>query len=428
MDKGKKLFYGWWMVVVITIIFFTGGAAPFAIVLKQLMEQFHTGRGEVSLCQSIFMVAMGFTGIFVGWWVQRHSPKKFILWGTIVGGLTSLLLSTANSIWYFYVFYFIAGLGGGFSNPIAFFTLLSKWFNRKWGTVIGISMAGGALGSMVIQPLIGIIDQNVGWRATYLFSGSLVLALNVPLILFVLKDSPESKGLLPDGDQAGVMASPKDGKLQVQNGTESSVAVKNTGLLSYLKRPALWAMGIGFAFIAIGYNAVTTHEVSFITDMKVSGPVAAAALGVTLGVGSLSSLLSGWLADRLVSRYVTILFFLLAIVGLAILIPAHAVSQIWLAVIIYGLGVGAVGTLLPIVTRDIFGAANFSALFGFSVVLFAVGNAIGAPLAGFMFDATGSYHSVFIIVIATYTAAILGIYFAFGANPRPLVRLAILKK
>jgi sugar phosphate permease len=321
MDKGKKLFYGWWMVVVITIIFFTGGAAPFAIVLKQLMEQFHTGRGEVSLCQSIFMVAMGFTGIFVGWWVQRHSPKKFILWGTIVGGLTSLLLSTANSIWYFYVFYFIAGLGGGFSNPIAFFTLLSKWFNRKWGTVIGISMAGGALGSMVIQPLIGIIDQNFGWRATYLFSGSLVLALNVPLILFVLKDSPEPKGLLSDGDQAGEMPSPKDGKFQVQNGAESSVTVKNTGLLSYLKRPALWAMGIGFAFIAIGYNAVTTHEVSFITDMNVSGTVAAAALGVTLGVGSLSSLFSGWLADRLISRYVAILFFLLAI-----LIPAHAVS------------------------------------------------------------------------------------------------------
>ena len=54
MDKGNKLFYGWWMVVAITILFFIGGAAPFAIVLKQLMEQFHTGRGEVSLCQSIY--------------------------------------------------------------------------------------------------------------------------------------------------------------------------------------------------------------------------------------------------------------------------------------------------------------------------------------------------------------------------------------
>jgi len=60
------------------------------------------------------------------------------------------------------------------------------------------------------------------------------------------------------------------------------------------KRPALWAMGIGFAFIAIGYNAVTTHEVSFITDMKVSGNVAAAALALVLcRVYSRA----GWLTD-----------------------------------------------------------------------------------------------------------------------------------
>ena len=105
-----------------------------------------------------------------------------------------------------------------------------------------------------------------------------------------------------------------------------------------------------------------------------------------------------------------------------------AVSQIWLFVVIYGLGIGASLALLPIVTRDIFGAANFSALFGFSIVLFAVGNAIGPPLAGFMFDATGSYHSVFVIITAIYAAAILGIYFAFGANPKPLVRLSKSKK
>jgi len=47
MHTGKKLFYGWWVVIAITIMFFTAGATPFAIVLKQLMAQFHTGRGEV---------------------------------------------------------------------------------------------------------------------------------------------------------------------------------------------------------------------------------------------------------------------------------------------------------------------------------------------------------------------------------------------
>ena len=105
-----------------------------------------------------------------------------------------------------------------------------------------------------------------------------------------------------------------------------------------------------------------------------------------------------------------------------ILIQADTMSKIWLFVMVYGLGIGASSTLLPIVTRDIFGVANFSAIFGFAVVLFAVGSAMGAPLAGFMFDAAGSYHSVFIIITVIYATAILGIYLAFGIKPKSLAR------
>ena len=186
--------------------------------------------------------------------------------------------------------------------------------------------------------------------------------------------------------------------------------------------------GISFSFAAIGSNAVTTQEVSFTTDMKVSATAAASALGITLGIGAISGLASGWLADKLMSRYVAILFFLLAITGMIILLQADTMSKLWLFVVMFGIGIGALGTLMPIVTRDIFGAANFSALFGFTAISFAVGNAIGAPLAGFMFDATGSYYSVFVIVAILFVAAILGIYLAFGAKPKPLVRLSTSKK
>jgi MFS family permease len=162
--------------------------------------------------------------------------------------------------------------------------------------------------------------------------------------------------------------------------------------------------------------------------MNVSATLAAWARGITLGVGAISSLASGWLSDRLISRYVVILFFLLAIVGMLVLIPANSMSQIWIFAVIYGLGIGASGTLLPIVIRDIFGTANFSTLFGFIVVLFAGGAAVGSTLAGYMFDATGSYRSVFIIITALYAIAILWVYFAFGANPKPLVRASASKK
>ena len=416
------------MVIAIAILFLTNSAAPFAIVLKQLMEQFHTGRGEVSLSQTITMIAWGITGIFVGRLLHRHRPRMFLLWGSVVSGVSSLLLSLANSLWFLYVFYFISGVATGFCTAIVIFTLLSKWFTRKWGTALGITVAGSGIGGIVIQPLVGLIAQNYGWRATYLFAGALMLAINVPLILFVLKDSPESMGLLPDGDASREIASPANSKLHILTSTESVTTAENTGLLSYLKSPNLWFMGISFALVSLGTYAVTTHEVSFITDMKVSETLAAWARGITLGVGAISSLVSGWLADRIISRYIAILFFLLAITGMLILIQADTMSKIWLFVMVYGLGIGASSTLLPIVTRDIFGVANFSAIFGFAVVLFAVGSAMGAPLAGFMFDATGSYHGVFVIITTIYVAAILGIYFAFGTKPKPLVRFSISKK
>jgi sugar phosphate permease len=428
MRKSNKVFYGWWIVLVITILFFIGGAAPFAVVLKQLMAQFHTGRGEVSLSQSITSIAGGITGIFVGRILHRHSPKKFMLWGTIISGLCTLLLSLAHSLLFLYLFFLIGGVAGAFSNAIAMFTILSRWFTRKWGTAIGIAMTGGGIGSIIIQPLVGIIAQNYGWQATYLFAGSLVLAVNVPLILFVLKDRPESMGLLPDGDKPGETAGLLNGKIVVQPSAKLTNTDRNNPLFIYLKNPSLWLMGISFAFVAIGSSAVTTQEVSFLTDMHVSDTVAATARGITLGIGAISALASGWLADRLISRYVTILFFFLSMLGMLILIPAVSMSQIWPFVIIYGLGIGAGGTLLPIVTRDIFGAGDFSAMFGFVIVLLAVGNSVGAPLAGFMYDATGSYHRVFVIITAIYIVAMIGIYFSFGANPKPLVRPAKSKK
>jgi sugar phosphate permease len=428
MNKANRLFYGWWIVIVIAAMSFASSAAPFAIVLKQLMEQFHTGRGEVSLGTSISAIAGGVAGVIAGKLVYRYRPRTFILWGSVVSGVSSLLLSLSTSLWYFYIFSFIAGIAGGFSGAITTFTLLSKWFTRKWGTALGITQAGGAIGRIVISPLVGLIAENFGWQATYLFAGLLVLAIHVPLILFVLKDSPKPMGLLSDGDKPEEIASPTNGKLLIQTTTEPTNIAKNTGLFSFLKSPALWLMCISFAFIAIGYSVVATHEVSFMTDMKVSATLAASAFGFTLGIGAIASLASGWLADKLSSRYVAILFILVAVAGMLILLGADTMSKMWLFAVLFGLGIGASGTLLPIVTRDIFGAANFSVLFGFTNVLFVAGFAIGAPLAGFIFDATGSYHTVFVIVTAIYVGAILAIYFAFGAKPKPLVRLSVSKK
>jgi cyanate permease len=235
-------------------------------------------------------------------------------------------------------------------------------------------------------------------------------------------------GLLPDGDKPANTASPLNGQFPDQINTEPTGAANNTGLLIFLKSPALWLICICFATMGIGYSVVVNHEVAFLTDMQVSATLAASALGFTVGLTAIASLASGWLADKVSSRYVAILFIMIAIVGMLILLRADTMPKIWLFVVLFGLGIGASGTLLPIITRDVFGVANFSALFGITNIFFVIGCGIGAPLAGFIFDATGSYHVIFIIVTALFVGAILAIYLAFGAKPKPLLRLSISKK
>ena len=197
---------------------------------------------------------------------------------------------------------------------------------------------------------------------------------------------------------------------------------KNPDLSSYLKRPALWALGICFALIAIGDAAVTAHQVSFITDMNIRETVAASALGFTLGISAISKFGSGWLADRLSSRYIAIMFLIVEVAGMLLLMRANTISGIWLFVVVYGLGVGASATLLPMVLWDIFGSSAFSMLFAILDVFFRTGFTLGVPFAGFVFDATGSYRLVFTIVIGLYIIAAVIMYFTFGVNPRPFTK------
>jgi sugar phosphate permease len=423
MNKPDRLFYGWWIVVALTVMTFNWGSSPLSIVLKQLMEQFHTGRGAISLGQTISSMAGGITGIIVGKLVYRYRPRTLMLYGSIVAGLSQIAMGLAPDLWYFYLFSFITGVATGCTGAIAMFSLLSHWFTRKWGYAVGITQAGVAIGSLVLRPLSGLIAENFGWQPTYFFAGSLLLALNVPLILFVLKDSPKSMGLLPDGDKPEEIVPGSNTRLSA----ESAVFAENNRLSLALKRPALWLICLGFALTSVGYSVVSIHEVSFITDMNISATLAASAFGLTFGISGISSLASGWLADRLSSRYVSILFMLVVITGMLVLLRADTMSKIWLFVVLFGLGIGAFGTLLPVVTRDVFGAANFSTLFGFTNVMYVVGFAIGAPLAGFIFDATGSYHNVFVMVTAIFILAILAIYFAYGASPKSRVKRSGMK-
>ena len=85
MAEKKRVFYGWWIVVVLSIACFTMSAHPFGIILKDLMAEFNSTRGLVSLSLSISTIASGICGLFIGKLIIKKSPKKFLLGGVVLG-------------------------------------------------------------------------------------------------------------------------------------------------------------------------------------------------------------------------------------------------------------------------------------------------------------------------------------------------------
>jgi sugar phosphate permease len=417
MAQKKSVFYGWWIVVVLSVACFTMAAHPFGIILKDLMVEFDSTRGLVSLSLSISTIASGICGLFIGKLIIKKSPKKFLIGGIILGGVSFLALSFSPNLWYAWVLFFINGAAMAAAGVIPIFTILSRWFKRKWGTAVGLVMTGTAVGGMVLSPVNGFIRDNLGWQYTFIFAGVLFLVVNIPLVLIVVRDGPEQMGLQPDGDPVAEEA-PEVNTATVAPTTGTS----GMKVLDYLKKYQLWLIGIGFLLLSLGDMAVTQHQVSFITDMNISYALAASALGFTLGLSGAGRLIAGWLADRFSSRYVSILFTLVALAGILILMQADTMSGVWFFVIVYGLGTGASTTMLPLVITEIFGAASFSFLFAVIDIFYKTGSIVGTPMAGFIFDATGSYHLVFVIVAAFYGLSMFCVYFAFGARPGPLFK------
>ena len=73
--------------------------------------------------------------------------------------------------------------------------------------------------------------------------------------------------------------------------------------------------------------------------------------------------------------------------------------------VLIGLGYAVTASLIPAILSDWFRGTHFGAIFGVAQVGSALGSALGAWLAGRLFDATGSYGIALVVAAATSLAA-----------------------
>src|SRR5205823_6701051 len=254
----------------------------------------------------------------------------------------------------------LTGIVGGVGTPIPYAAVITQWFDRQRGLALGIGIAGVGLGVALVPQLAAALIAAFGWRTAYLGLGAAILVIAfIPVAVFLR----EPRQVSQSQRRAAAAALP---------GVEAGAAFRS-GLF--------WALSVAFFLDVIAINGTLTHIVALLTDRGVALQAATAALsgvGIALIFGRI---LSGWCLDRLWGPYVAITFFVLPMIGIALLASGAVGFVPFLGAILLGLGIGAEVDLMAFFAGRYFGARNYAKIYGTMFGIFAFGVGIGPTLS-----------------------------------------------
>ena len=226
-----------------------------------------------------------------------------------IGVLTMVIgvfgFSISKALWQFYIFGGLTGIGIAATFTMATPFLINKWFAKKHrGKMLGIATAFSGVSTIFWSPLFTIIIQNFGWSTAYMINAALMAVLLLPWTIFVIKRSPEDKGLKPYGYVEGE-----------EEETATGIVEKGLSAKAALKTPAFWILffSIGFVAIGMGFNnnqsGIAKEFIGAAMDAKAIALVGASMISAAALGNLISKVLFGFVADR-VKLPVTFLMFL----------------------------------------------------------------------------------------------------------------------
>jgi len=401
-----KPFYGYWIVLaafLCNIITFGCGFYAFSLFVTPLQQQLGWGRGDVMVGFTVFFLTTGLVAPQAGRLVDRYGARVVMSAGAAVAGLGFLVLSSMSALWQYYVGYAIIGLGMAATGQIPASAVVSNWFERRRGAMVGLMASGVGVGGLVLAPLVGaVLLPQLGWSHSYLILGILCWLGIIPLAVFVIRTRPEEKGLRAYG-AAELPPAWADAKSAPKAGVSLKIAMTTM---------TFWLIFLTYLISQFAQVGTIQNQVPLLEDAGFPVAVSAGAMGAVGLCSAFAKFGFGWLCDRVQAKNALAIGLVLQVMAIMVLMtigPGSRSSMAWLYAITMGLGIGSWLPTMSMLVSGYFGLAHYGAIFGAVTVPYAVGSAVGPLVAGRMYDASGSYDSVLLLFLSLFLASIVTI-------------------
>lgn len=379
-------------------LFFSGAPIvvhSFSVFLKPLSQEFHAGRGAISLAFTIHNFVAAFCAPVIGRLVDRHGARKVLLPGLALLFLTLMsALAIGSKLWQLYAFYLALGPITMATTPIPYSAVISRWFDRRRGLALGLIMTGMGVGTVVMPPVAQRLIANFGWRMAFAAVGCAILLIPIGIVGAFLKDDPKQKGLLPDGEQpteTGTVANRQASGLPPQQSKGGIAGDPGMAWPDICRTRTFWLLIFAFFLVGASVHACSLHMAALLSDRGLTAQNAAlgsSIVGLGIMVGRVSS---GYLQDLFFAPRVAMATFGMAASGMALLWTGSTGVFALVGAFLVGLGMGAEVDIIAFLMSRYFGLRALGTAFGFGFGAFVLAGGLGGLLMGAGFDRTGSY-------------------------------------
>lgn len=389
----KGGFYGWWIILGSTAILFVSSGIGFyghGVILDPLRNQYGWSKGTVSLAVTMYFATTGAMGLLIGRFIDQYGPRPVLILGSTIMGIGFLLLSRVSQLWQFFAVYLLMAIGWSGTSLIPISTLITNWFIRRRGFAMGLTMTGLSLGGVVLVPFSVYLISHWGLRTALPALGSIFWIVIIPIAFLVIKQRPSEVGQFPDGEVSPVSYPEGTGGIRSPLTSQWRVWTRSEAI----KTPAFWAIVGSFILAMSGQIAFLVHQISFLS--KTLGPGGAAtAVSVTATASIFGRFFLGAIADRADKRFVAMFCFLVQGVAILSLAYFRQVAVLYLGTFAFGLTMGGVVMMQPLLIGEYFGMVSFGMISGLSGLFTMVIASLGPAIAGWIFDATQDYRIAF---------------------------------
>lgn len=340
------------------------------VALPVVQQDFAATRGTASLAFTMMMLGFGLGQVITGKISDRYGIVTAIGIGIGLLGLGYIVAGMSWSIWPYILVHFAIGL----SSAATFGPLMaeaSHWFERYRGLAVAIAASGNYIGGAVWPSLVNWGMQTYGWRTTHIAVG-IFTAVAMTLALIGLR-------VLMGAGVRRSHANALPPRLDLKLSTNALTVI----------------LGLASISCCVAMSMPQVHIVAYCNDLGYGVARGAEMLSLMLGLGIISRIGSGFLADKIGAIPTLLIGSVAQATALLFYLFFDGLTSLYLISAMFGLFQGGIVPSYAIIVRETMPASEAATRVGFVILASVFGMSFGGWISGVIFDATGSYAAAF---------------------------------